>query len=439
MSSIETNRKNRLLRGSLLLFLGNGVSNLCNYLYQFFMSRHLSIEDFAAMNSLLSVMVVISVPAASISLVAAKYISTYKAVGDIARIKRLLKKMFQTLLTYGGILFVSGLLTAPWVASFLKIPSVLPVMILSSTLLAAFMLPVTVGALQGLQKFLHLALCISLMGFLKLFFGVLLVLCGFMLNGVMVAVMLSILIPFGVFLLPLSGSFDTHASRAEPKIKLRSIAGFSIPVLFSSLAIIILVNLDLILVKHYFPAAEAGLYASVAVLGRTVFYFPGVIIMALYPFASESHAVRKDSKHLLNSALMMTVLMAGIATALLMAFPDYMLSFLFGKNFSGGSTILRTFSLSMFFMSIINVLAKYLLAVEKLHYIMILFMGIGIELIGILFFHHSLTNIPLIMISVTGVLACLIAYEAYRPIFSSSKGSIPSAGQVNLPVQRRST
>ena len=406
--------KDKLLKGSLTLFVGNLVGSGCNYLFQFFMSRHLSVADFGAMNSLLSLLMVTGVPAMSILLVSAKYVSNFKAAAEVGKIRLFQRKVLRKLASCGSGLLLLMLLSSPWVAAYLKIDSYTPVIIVFMLIFFSFLIPVNLGIVQGLQRFLTLGFLGGFSGFSRLLFGILLIVLGFSLNGAMTAILLSSLT---LFLMPFYFLRDIPASDPgvdDLGIGVKRIIGYSTPVVLSSLGIMALTNMDLILVKHYFPAEQAGVYASVAVLGRTVFYFPGVIVMAMFPIVSESYALSKNPSHLLKKALGVTILLAGLGLIVLFIVPDLMLSFLFGKTFSQGAPLLRMFSIAMFFVALTNILANFHLAVERRWFLSYLLLGCTIEVILIAFFHQRLISVLVILVMIAFSVCALLMYETLK-------------------------
>jgi len=406
--------KDKLLKGSLILFVGNLVGSGCNYLFQFFMSRHLSVADFGAMNSLLSLLMITGVPAMSILLVSAKYVSNFKAAAEVEKIRLFQRKVLKRLTSYGSGLVLLMLLSTPWVAGYLKIDSYAPVIIMFLLILFSFLIPVNLGVVQGLQRFLTLGFLGGFSGFSRLVFGILLIVLGFSLNGAMTAILLSSLT---LFLMPFYFLRDIPASDPgvdDLGIGVKRIIGYSTPVVLSSLGIMALTNMDLILVKHYFPAEQAGVYASVAVLGRTVFYFPGVIVMAMFPIVSESYALSKNPSHLLKKALGVTILLAGLGLIVLLIVPDLMLSFLFGKTFSQGASLLRMFSIAMFFVALTNILANFYLAIERRWFLVVLLLGCTVEMVLIFLFHQTLVAVPTILTAVNLFIFLFLMYQTSR-------------------------
>ena len=380
----------------------------------------MGVADFGAMNSLLSLMVIVSVPAVSILLVSTKYVSNFKAKKELEKIRLFRKKIFVKLISFGTAILILLLFVSPLVSSFLKINSYIPVVILFVILFFSFLVPLNFGILQGLQKFFHQGICGSLMGLLRLIFGILLIALGLRLNGAMMALLATSLCVFFI-----SSNFLKDLPKSDPQsddlgIGIGNILTYSRAVVLSSLGIIVLTNVDLILIKHYFPADQAGIYASVAVLGRTVFYFPGVIILAMFPIVSESYALKKNPSRIMKKALGITMILSGSGLIVLMAVPDLMLSFLFGKAFSEGASLLRIFSLAMFFMALNNVLCNFLLAIERKRFIFVLLTGCVVEILLISFFHQSLITILFIMTVVSFLICASLIYQTLRVDFKES-------------------
>ncbi len=392
--------KDKLFKGSAILFIGSMIANVCNYLFQFFMSRNLSVTDFGTMNALLSLLVITAVPSVAIMLVSSKQISIFKATNEIFKTRLFHKKVFKKISIYGVFITLFLIALSPQIADYLNIYELSPVILLLLILFFSFLIPINLGIIQGLQHFITFGVLSGITGLARLLFGIILLTIGFKLNGAMMGILFSIILVFSI-------SFF-YITKAQPKIQdiqnlgigYKNILLSSLPIVLCTLGILGLTNLDLILVKHYFSGEEAGIYASVAVLGRTIFYFPGIIVLAMFPMASENHALKTNSLPLLKKTLGLTFMMAGTGLIILLVFPDLMLSILFGKTYSDGGTYLRIFSIAMFFMAMVSILANYFLAVEKKQFLWILIAGCFIEVILICFFHQSLMTV-LYIITVT--------------------------------------
>ncbi len=363
------------------------------------------------MNSLLSLFMISGVPALSIMLISSKFVSNFKANGELEKIQSFRKKLFNPVAKFGAFIFFVLLLISPWVQWYLKLDSVIPVILVWVTLFFSFLLPVNLGALQGLQRFFPLGMARLLVGFLKLLFGAGFVLCGFALNGSIAGMVFStitviILTNYWLKALP-----QNQKEISDLGVGVNKIVSFGVPVVLNALGIMLLTNMDMVLVKHYFPVDVAGNYAKISVLGKTIFFLPGIIVMAMFPMASERFAQKKTGYRLLLKSMAAAFLLSGSGICIFWIFPHQMLVLLYGKSFTGADQLLIQFSLAMLFMSLINVSTTFSLAMEKKRFLAILFSA-GIVLYILIHFFHSDLQTVIFMIIVTltlcfTVLTCL--------------------------------
>ena len=404
-------KQNAFLRGGAILFAGNMIGNVCGYLFQFYMKRHMSDADFGAMNSLMSCLTISGIPALSITLVATKFISTFKAKDELYKVRPFFRRMAFPIGLLGAFLSLILLLGSGQIASFLQLPSKIPVFLTIFTLYISFLLPVITGLLQGMQWFIPLGLTGALSGFTKLLYCAILVQSGFALNGALGGLFgssLTILIFCAWFLrdLPVSNEGVNDLG-----IGIKKVISFTVPVVFSSLGLMALTNLDMILVKHYFTPELAGQYAQIAVLGRTIFYLPGIIVLALFPMVAESHARNKGAFRLLLQALAMTAVLSGIGMAIFWSVPDLMLKILFGGTFAGANTLLRLFSIPMFLVALINVMINFLLAKDAHRFIYYLLALCVLEIILVSIFHATIQAVIMTMCGISLAIFLLLILE----------------------------
>jgi O-antigen/teichoic acid export membrane protein len=85
------------------------------------------------------------------------------------------------------------------------------------------------------------------------------------------------LIPFNLKNLNFKKTIKIEASKAK------QVRSFFIITAFYEFTQIIINNSDILLVKHYFNAYDAGLYASLALIGRIVYFVAWMFVMLLLP------------------------------------------------------------------------------------------------------------------------------------------------------------
>jgi O-antigen/teichoic acid export membrane protein len=64
-------------------------------------------------------------------------------------------------------------------------------------------------------------------------------------------------------------------------------------------------NCDIVLVKHFFLANEAGIYAVVAMVGRVIFAFSSAVVNSMFPLvAGTQHEERRNLKVIATSLML---------------------------------------------------------------------------------------------------------------------------------------
>ncbi len=399
---------NKLIKNGTYLFLASLVGNVSAYFFQFYMSRKLSVADFGTLNSLLSLLAIVSVPAGTVSLVMARYVSKYNALQNIGKIKYLFYNAYIKLLIAGGIGISIFIGLSKYMGNFLNVGTTLPIILIGISFLLSLILPINTGLLQGLQRFEYLGINGILSGVLRLAFGVLLIYIGLGINGAILAGIIPIFVMIIVTFYPIR--FLLHKTIQHDKERYtKEILFYGLPATIATLSFTGLINIDLVLVKHYFSPEDAGNYAAVAILGRSIFYLPGAIILAMFPMVSESHTLNKDTYGLLNKAILFTLLLSGVGLVLFFVFPSQLMGLLMGKKFIATAPLLRIFGLAMLPFALLNIVINFNLAKHSTKFVYTLVFGCLLEVFLIYLYHNTLMHVLYIMVG-SGTLLFLVNF-----------------------------
>ena len=352
--------------------------------------------DFGILNSLLSLSAIISVPAGTVSLVMARYVSKFNALQNIGKTKYLFFNAYVKLLIAGGVGFGIFIFLSKYVGNFLNVSTRLPIILIGISLLLSLILPINMGLLQGLQRFRYLGINGILSGVLRLAFGVLLIYIGLGINGAILAGIIPIFVMILITFYPIKFLFDKTIEYDKGRYT-KEILLYSLPTTLAALCFTGLLNIDLVLVKHFFNPEEAGNYAAVAILGRSIFYLPGAIILAMFPMVSESHTLNKDTHGLLNKALLFTLLLSGVGLILFSIFPSQLMGLLMGKKFIAAAPLLRIFGFAMLPFALLNIVINFNLAKHSTKFVYTLVLGCLLEVFLLYIFHNLLVHVIYIM------------------------------------------
>ncbi len=158
-------------------------------------------------------------------------------------------------------------------------------------------------------------------------------------------------------------------------------------VLVTSLVITLQFSIDILVVKHYFDARTAGLYAGIATVARIIFFLTGSISQVLMPMVkmknteSENRALFKKSFGLLLltgvPALLVFVLAPGVVVRLLM-----------GGQYDQYASLLPILSVTIFVVAFVNLVVSYYMALRHYAIALVVIAGAAITYI-LMFTHHA--------------------------------------------------
>src|SRR5207253_1850796 len=95
---------------------------------------------------------------------------------------------------------------------------------------------------------------------------------------------------------------------------------------------VIINNVDIVLVKHFFSAGEAGLYAAVALVGRVVYMLSWSVVSSMFPVsAGVSH--ERGGRAVMSTALLLVVLVASLFTMGVWLAPNWLWMKILGQGF----------------------------------------------------------------------------------------------------------
>ena len=406
------------LKANLLVFIIVNMGNIFSYLFQFAMGHLLTSHDYGTMNALLSFACIISAPFAVIPIVMANFTANYASCNKIKHIAYITKRSFKFMAIFGFIVFIAGCLLMGKIGGYLKIAAAVPILIIIVQSATGLISPVFIGVLQGLKRFTFYSLSIASFASLRFFIGLLLVgVIGMKLNGALLAGLIAGLFPLFlsfIFLRDVIFIKTNPVPQNSSKI-FKEMLIYAIPVFLTYIGVTFLTNMDMIMVKHYFTAAETGTYSAAVVIGRIAYFLPATIVAVLFPVVSAEHARGENTHKFLWVSLFLTFLISGSVAVVFYMFPGFIVKILFGAKYLPAQSLLKITVFSMMFLSLITVVANYSLAKRKWLFLVPLLIGVVLEPVIIYLFHLSLKRVALsVMILMAVVFAIIVFIEGIK-------------------------
>ena len=401
---------NRALSGGALLLVSNTLVNLGNYLYNLVLGRWLGPEAFADVSLIITLFLVFTLVAMTMQTVVARFAAT-ESVGEtpgprLAGLRSYTVRWAWIIGIAAGLTVIVG---APAWQAFFHTQSYWPFVILGVAIPAYFAQAVDRGMLQGMMRFGLLALSYQAEMWTRLASGITLVALGFFINGAVASLSISI---FAMWLVSLqvtrylTGKGEWGAERRQATI------AYAAPVAVAMIGQIVINNSDVLLVKHFFPAAEAGQYAALALIGRIVFFATWSVVTVLLPSVAQRQHQGQPHRHLLWLSLALVLGASLVVSGGAFFFNQLIVNMLFGPAYLSVAPLLWMYALATTLFAAANVFITYRLSLGQ-HVGSWLALAAGVlQVIGIIFFHRSLQEVVVVQIVImTGLVLVMTLYE----------------------------
>jgi O-antigen/teichoic acid export membrane protein len=400
--------RGRVVRGSAILLLGTGLVAATNLIYNILIARMLGASGFGHASALYTLLMLVTAITLSFQIVTSKFIARNSEVAMQARVYgTLLRRAWQVGLA------VAILLTAAsaYLKTYLNLPAQHDLVLLAIAAGVYIPLGVRRGRMQGCYSFSGLALNVVVEVAVKLVGALLFLYFGLGVTGVMIAVTLSIIAAY------LVGLPSAEYRGISGRIKIAPF-GEGVQAILYFIGQVILSNLDILLVKHFFPPVEAGIYAAVALVGRVVFMLSWSVVSSMFPVsASRMHA--HAGRSVLYTALLLVGGLTSIFIAAVALAPEAVWTLLLGKQFMLGSAIpfsalLTQYAVMTAIYSIAVVVMMYEIS-RRISSAAWVQLGASILLAGgIWLYHTSLSQVILVQVFVMSGLLVAVTIPLFR-------------------------
>jgi len=404
---LERLRASAMLKQSLLVFSGGMVLNLCGFIAHAIASRQLGVTVYGGLYALINAAIIAALPAAFVAPVVAQLAAEFRALHDDGHLRGLTDSVAGGFAKLGLVYVAVATLGALPFAHFLHVPVwTIPIV----GLLAGVSLFVSAlrAVAQGTQDFFGYSVSNSVEGIAKVCGIGLLVAIGLKLGGGIV----------GFFLGPLCALFylgwrlrKRYASARPHRVRYdwRRILNAGAGAAAATIATTLMGSADVVLVKHFFDAHAAGLYAAASLGGKILLYMVGFIPTVLLPQAADRHARGAQTREVLGGSLLMFALVALVGLFIFRFFGTAVLHALVGHAFDAAAPLLVTYGLAMVMLALTNSLTYYGIATHRLAFTVPLLICTLGTLGAIATIHTTLATVVEIMVVGNFVAAIAVA------------------------------
>jgi len=403
---LERGASSRVVSGSIVMLLGSVFVAGINFGFNVSMARLLGPALFAQVAAMVTLLMLLSSISLSFQMVCAKFVARNGTLrGKLAVFRDLWRSAW---IVGVAIAFMFVLARQP-IADYLRMPDSRLLVVFALGM--AFYTPLGVkrGNLQGLCEFGSLSRNYIFEAGCKLVLAVLLVELGYAVIGVVGAIAASIV---AAMLLP----------GAKAETALSSESGEVIPASFREamqaivffIGQVIINNIDIILVKHFFTAELAGLYAAVALVGRLLYFAAWSVVSAMFPISAA--AKDESTKHVLLLPLLIVSAMSLAFIAVLALFPDFIIHLVLGESFRSAEPLLSLYATATALYVLAVVLMTYEMSrkIANTGWLQLLFSGALAFLISM--FHSTLRQVIVVQVALMALMLFFVSLPFLRSI-----------------------
>lgn len=369
------------LKASQVFMLSALVVNIGNYLYNLALGRLLGPGAFANAAILITFLLILSFMAMTLQLSVAKFTGSF----DTEKKDAFLKYSRKWSLIIGGIvgslIFFSSLELQSW----FNTDSSNMFRIFGLGVPIYFLMSVNRGYFQGEQEFIKLSITYQGEMLSRLFLTLVFIL--FLPFESSELVSLGILISLVPGMLPFK-RIKTKVLPMLEKAEISHLKKFILVTAFYELTQILINNGDILLVKHFFDSHAAGLYSSMALIGRGVYFVAWMFVMLLLPEVVKRHKEGLETKNIFFKYLGMICVLVTAVVITTILFPNLIIQVLFGSAYTEVAGMLWKYALASALFALANVFVYYFLSLDK--YLPVAVSGVfGVLQLAVIFFQHN--------------------------------------------------
>ena len=405
-----------LLSGSAIMIVGSNSASALNYLYHLIVGRLLGPSLYGEFASLISVIGLLGIIPSAVGLVIVKQISsTRNEFETINLISWFKTKLFVLSLLCSIFILISS----PLITSFLKIDKISYLLLIGISFLFSLQAGFNRFILQGLLRFREFVITILLENTSKLLVGILFIIAGFAVLGALFGFVIASFLGFYLTSYYLKTK-DQSASYTPPPLKPMFL--LTIPILIQAVSTTSIYTIDVVLVKHFFPSHDAGIYASLSTLGKVIFFGAGPISTVMFPLVAKLSSRGENYRRVLIYSLVATLFFALGVCFFYWLTPEVAIYLLFGSLYLESSKLLILFGIFISLFTLSSLIINFGISLGKNKIVVFPLIFAIFQIILITFFHQTLLMVVLICIGVNALLLLtLLIYLSFEKEFVYGK------------------
>jgi O-antigen/teichoic acid export membrane protein len=403
--------KSKLVENSMILGVGTIIAGVFGYLFQFVISRRLTIAEYGEFQSLNSLSLLTGAAAATLSYFFLKFFPVFWKAHDYASHRAFMRwakeRLNKWIFLYVGLF----LLLSPFFVLAFHLSSYYGLLFIIVAAFIGIYGALYNSALIGWERFFPAMIATIIGAAGKFIAGYIIVLFFPTASAVLFSFIVGAVAGLASYIFlhkryfPAGREADTRhedwRKRYYAKFNFRREVGH---VFIFTLLITMLGNIDIFLVKSLTSATLTGFYGALHTLGGVILTVNAAIISSVLPsvYAAGHEGKRAGAKTILFAYGAIAVISAG-GSLVFAVFPDLTVRLLFGAKYLSVANNLWLFGPLAFFLSILTLEANFAYARHIYRVSFALLATVLLAALGVALFHENIREVAL---AITAAFAC---------------------------------
>ncbi len=404
--------KHPLISGATIIFLGGFSANICNFLFNLFMSRNLSFTDYGILASLFSLITLFALPVGAVIPTLVYFFASYFAKEDYNMARGLYIRVTKYSFFVGLIIFLLFFIFRSNISNFFHIENTSFLVLAGFGILISFLGVANQPLLQAKLAFSFLSFFGLFSSLLKLVVGVVFVLLGYSIIGVLFALIITSLIPYCLTFLPLRFLFNK--GEGKPKVSLKRLFFYGAPATLATFGLTSFITIDIVLVKHFFSPELAGKYAMISLIGKVVFYFSTPIGTVMFPLIAQKYTKGENYHKDFIFSLLLVIVPSFLLVLFYILFPEFVVR-IFNQNLDKTLIpLIIPFGVISALFAVLSLLTNFYLAIDKTKVFIPIVISTFLQCLLIFFFHKNFLQVILITLGILSLLLFVLLLYYWR-------------------------
>ena len=382
-----------------------------NYLYNLVLGRILGPEAFSDAAILITLLLALSFVGMTFQIVTAKYTVLFNSEKHSIFLKWVIKYALLFGLVTCGILIVF----CKELQIFFHTKTANMFVVFAIGLPIYFLMSINRGVFQGNQDLKNLSktYLLEMLSRLGLTFF-LLIYFPIVSTSEIIAIGLTFSFMIGLFLTQ-NCIVNTFKGNEKTILPTKPIVVFFALTAFYELTQILINNSDIMLVKHSFDNKQAGLYASLALIGRVVYFVSWMFVMILLPKVIQMEKEGENSVPVLLKNVSYIVALSTFIVISTYIFPEFIIKVLFGADYTSIAPLLWKYALATSLFAVANIFAYYFLSIGN--YIPVVLSALlGLTQIALIVLYHETLEqvVEMQILAMVILMICQLTFFFYQ-------------------------